>query len=80
MRYDPDIVAHTPPVSREDADLRTRIRAEFSEMPGLKLTLPQAARLFHLEQPRCERALGALVEVGELSNDGKTFARRTASC
>jgi hypothetical protein len=75
MRYAPDFGARTIPSRREDVDLQARIRAEFSEMPGLKLTLPQAARLFHLEKNRCERVLGALVEVGELSNNGKTFGR-----
>jgi hypothetical protein len=35
-----------------DADLETRIRAEFAEMPGLKLTLPQASRLFNVERVR----------------------------
>jgi len=61
--------------SQEDADLQGRIRAEYVEMPGLKLTLPQAARLFNLEQGRCERVLGALVDDGALSNDGKAFVR-----
>jgi hypothetical protein len=59
----------------EDADLHTRIRAEFVEMPGLKLTLPQAARLFNLEQARCQRVLGALVDGGALASDGKAFVR-----
>ena len=59
----------------EDGDLDRRIRAEFVEMPGLKLTLPQTARLFNLEQARCERVLGALVARGALSSDGKAFVR-----
>lgn len=29
--------------------LHVRVRAEFMETPGLKLTLPQAARLFDLD-------------------------------
>jgi hypothetical protein len=61
--------------THEDTDLTRRIRAEFGEMPGLKLTLPQAARLFNLERERCERVLGALVDEGELSSDGKAFIR-----
>ena len=35
-------------------------------MPGLTLTLPQAARLFSLEPARCERILDALVHAGLL--------------
>ena len=65
----------TPSDSRNDLDLHRRIRAEFGEMPGLKLTLRQAARLFNIEPGRCERVLGALVAGGELSTDGKTFVR-----
>lgn len=59
---------------REEQDLCTRVKAEFHEMPGLKLTLPQASRLFSIEPTRCERVLGALVEAGHLSADGNGFA------
>ena len=61
--------------SHEDADLQTRVRAEFREMPGLKLTLPQAARLFNLERARCERVMGALVDGGALASDGTAYLR-----
>jgi hypothetical protein len=44
-------------------------------MPGLKLTVPQAARLFNLERVRCERVLDALVDDGALSCDGRTYGR-----
>lgn len=57
-----------------DDRLRTRIQSEFREMPGLILTLPQAARLFSLDVARCERILGALVDEGCLATNGKTFA------
>jgi hypothetical protein len=59
----------------EEEQLHHRIRAEFAEMPGLKLTLPQASRLFNLEPIRCETVLGGLVREGELSIDGATFVR-----
>lgn len=52
-----------------------RVWGEFAEMPGLKLTLPQATRLFQLEAPRCERVLGALVDSGQLIVRGNTFLR-----
>ena len=39
-----------------------RIRAEFLEMPGLRLTGAQARRLWGLDQVVCEALLGALVE------------------
>ena len=38
-----------------------RIRGEFLEMPGLRLTLPQAMRLWNLDAATCEGALGLLV-------------------
>jgi hypothetical protein len=58
----------------EEHDLCTRVQAEFREMPGLTLTLPQAARLFSIERTRCERVLGALVRAGHLATDGRAFA------
>ena len=58
----------------EEHDLCTRVQAEFREMPGLKLTLPQASRLFSIEPTRCERVLGALVHAGHLATDGNAFA------
>jgi hypothetical protein len=61
------------PPSRADADLERRILAEFSEMPGLKLTLPQACRLFNIERGRCEGALDALVCEGFLLNIAGMF-------
>jgi hypothetical protein len=38
-----------------------RIRAEFIEMPGLTLTLPQAQRLWNVDATACQRMLDALV-------------------
>ena len=43
-----------------------RIRGEYREMPGLKLTVAQAARLWHLDQPSIERLLDVLVADGLL--------------
>ena len=42
-------------------DVLTRIRGEYREMPGLGLTLAQAARLFHLDPAFCEAVLHRLV-------------------
>jgi hypothetical protein len=54
-----------------------RVRAEFIEMPGLSLTLPQARRLFGLPQEACARILGGLAREGLLRYrpDG-SYARR----
>jgi len=39
----------------------SRVRAEFIEMPGLRLTLPQASRLWGLEPPACRDVIDLLV-------------------
>jgi hypothetical protein len=70
-----------PPSDRphdDDSRLYTRILAEFREMPGLTLTLPQAARLFSVEPNRCKRVLADLVDARHLVTDGRTYARMRA--
>lgn len=44
------------------AQILTRIRGEFREMPGLTLTLRQASRLWDLDPVVCDTALRILVE------------------
>lgn len=62
--------------SIQDHDLHLRIQAEFAELPGLRLTLPQASRLFNLERTVCERVLGTLVDKRLLAQSGAMFVRR----
>jgi hypothetical protein len=38
-----------------------RARGEFLEMPGLRLTIPQATRLWGLDADSCSRIIDALV-------------------
>jgi hypothetical protein len=38
-----------------------RVREEFREMPGLRLTLPQATRLWGMEQHVCREVIDRLV-------------------
>ena len=57
----------------DERDLHVRIHAEYQEMPGLKLTLAQASRLFNLEPARCAKALEALVTGGLLRVNGNSF-------
>jgi hypothetical protein len=59
----------------EESGLRARVSAEFREMPGLMITIPQAARLFSIDRARCQRVLDLLVAMGELSTDGQIFCR-----
>ena len=60
-------------MTTDDRDLHVRIHAEYKEMPGLKLTLAQASRLFDLEPTRCAKALDALVSGGVLRTEGNAF-------
>ena len=46
-----------------------RVRGEFNEMPGLQLTVPQAARLLGIEQNACRDVIETLV--------ASSFLRRT---
>ena len=55
----PTIVERRNVASREE--LLRRVRAEFGEMPCLRLTPGQARRLFGLRADVCERVLGTLV-------------------
>lgn len=53
-----------------------RIKSEFVEMPGLKLTPAQAQRLWGLDAEFCEAILGALVDARFLLKAGDgTFVR-----
>lgn len=61
------------PLTHDDRVLRARVLAEFREMPGMRLTLLQAARLFDLEPARCAGVLDALVGDGTLWTNGREF-------
>jgi DNA-binding IclR family transcriptional regulator len=41
--------------------LVARVRGEYQEMPGLRLTFAQACRLWQMDAPTCERLLEQLV-------------------
>ena len=49
------------------AALRQRVREQYRNMPGLKLTKPQATRLFDVAPSVCAAALRALVMENFLS-------------
>jgi len=56
----------------------TRLRAEYLEMPGLRLTAEQVQRLCGIERIVCQSVLDALVDANFLcaKSDG-TYARST---
>ena len=50
--------------------LRHRVETEYSEMPGLKLTVWQAGRLWNVSSDVCEAVLVSLVQTGFLHRTG----------
>jgi len=54
-------------------DLVERVRGEYIEMPGLRLTLAQARRLWAIDEATCGQVLRRLADVNFLarSSDGK---------
>jgi hypothetical protein len=59
-----------------DDNLLNRIRAEFLEMPGLRLTPAQVQRLCGAEQRLCQQVLDTLVDERFLSVDANgAYAR-----
>lgn len=61
-----------------DQRVLERLRAEYLEMPGLKLTIEQVQRLCGIEPAMCKPVLDALVKVRflRLNSDG-TYVRST---
>ena len=51
--------------------LLRRVRSEFAEMPGLRLTPEQAQRLWHVDEEICRPLLDALVDLELLFRDSE---------
>jgi hypothetical protein len=65
--------------SAPPAALLQRVRAQYRELPALKLTKPQATRLFGVAPSMCDTMLKALVLENFLSRTEKgMFVRSTA--
>jgi DNA-binding response OmpR family regulator len=67
----------TPPPEPAGGSIELdRIREEFTDLPGLRLTMAQAQRLWHAARPEMESRLAALVAEGFLRLDaGGHYAR-----
>ena len=55
------------------ASLVARVRGEFFEMPGLRLTFEQACRLWQVDVSTCEKLLDHLVREGCLCKTDSGF-------
>jgi len=65
-----------PMIASLDTALIDRVRGEFLEMPGLRLTFQQARRLWGLDEETCACLLEALVVSGFLVHgDDEQYAR-----
>ena len=53
-----------------------RVRLEYERMPGLALTIPQAARLLRLDPDEIEHVMAALVDAEYLRLGRSGFVRR----
>lgn len=70
----------SPAAILSEATLR-RVRAEFLEMPGLKLTLSQAQRLWGMDRSTCEALIEELTASRFLARtrDGAVVLRETTA-
>jgi hypothetical protein len=56
-----------------------RVRGEYLEMPGMRLTESQAQRLYGIDSATCRAVLQALVDLRFLrANEDGTYARHSA--
>jgi hypothetical protein len=62
-------------------EVLTRVRGEFLEMPGLRLTEPQARRLWGLDEASCRTLLSELVDAKFLfrTNNGAFMRMETTA-
>lgn len=54
-------------------DVIRHVRVAYLDLPGLSLTVAQAARLFDVDRAQCAVALGALVDAGVLARAGEHY-------
>ena len=69
----------SPLVTDTDETLLYRIRGEFAEMPGLRLTKEQAARLWRLDATHVTALLRELVETNFLAQTPNGAYRRAGN-
>ena len=62
-------------IGNRDVALLERVYREYLELPGLQLTLAQAARLCDADRESCQQVLEALVDAGFLRRFENVYAR-----
>ena len=71
-------MTHTAALPPFTHDLDTLIRAEYLEMPGLCLTIAQAARLWNANPDECSQTLDQLTRAGFLYRSKDQYLRRSS--
>ena len=72
MKGLPEIEAESEAIRR----LTRRVQAEYSEMPGLSVTMPQAQRLLGIDRQTCAVVMRTLINRGFLKRTQKdTYIR-----
>ena len=65
-----------PDVERDiDANLLSQVYGEYVEMPGLQLTVSQAARLWNVNLSLSAQVLDRLVDAAFLRRSGSSYVR-----
>ena len=68
-------MSHTAALPPFTPDLVALIRAEYLEMPGLCLTVAQAARLWNVGRDECVKTLDTLTRTGFLYRSKDQYLR-----
>jgi hypothetical protein len=57
------------PFTVNAGDIELRVRGEYREMPGMRLTVEQAMRMWLLDRETCQHVLNTLVAAHYLERD-----------
>lgn len=67
------VVAEHTRQESERRDALRRVQADYREMPGLSVTLPQACRLWSLSPQLCASLLNQMISSGQLARKGDRY-------
>jgi hypothetical protein len=71
-----DLISSVPDAPPVGFEALGRIRGDYYEMPGLRLTVAQGARLWGLSRETCAELLEQLVREQFLAHVGQNYSRR----
>ena len=68
------VLAEHSRLEGERRDAVRRVEADYREMPGLSVTLPQGCRLWSLPQDLCKSILDQMIGRGQLKRRGDQYS------